>query len=170
MKIAPWTLVASLATATMCGSSSTTAELTNNTNTSAARCTTAQAATFAWWVGTWDYAIPGFDPGVTTVTASNAGCSLQEEFVDIHNMKAHTTISFDSTTQKWKRTVADPFRTYNSTGTFATDGSIAFFETTTDRESYRPTDKTHIHFTGESSSDGGKTWKLLFDATYTKRP
>ncbi|MEP6732877.1 MAG: hypothetical protein ABJE10_19700 [bacterium] len=48
-----------------------------------------------------------------------------------------------------------------------------FFETAAERESYRPTDGMHVLFTGESSSDGGKTWKLLFGATYatyTKRP
>lgn len=53
------------------------------------------------------------------------------------------------------------------------DGSIVFFETAAERESYRPTDGMHVLFTGESSSDGGKTWKLLFGATYatyTKRP
>ena len=157
-------LLPTLAVTTVCSSSGTAPA------TASAQCTPAQAATFAWWVGSWNYTVPGFDPGVTTVTATNGGCTLQEEFVDVGNQKAHTTIQFDSTSRQWKRTVTDPFRTYKSTGTIGPDGSIAFYETTTDRETYRQTDATHVHFSGESSSDGGKTWKLLFDATDTRRP
>jgi hypothetical protein len=133
-------------------------------------CTAAVAATFAWWIGAWDYTVPGFDPGVTTVTPGSGGCALQEEFVDVHGRQSHTTIQFDETTQKWRRSVTDPFRTYLSTGVFAPDGSIAFYETPTDRESYRPTDATHVRFFGETSTDGGVTWRLLFDATDTRRP
>ncbi|MEO8029453.1 MAG: hypothetical protein ABJC74_09080 [Gemmatimonadota bacterium] len=133
-------------------------------------CPAAQAALFRWWAGIWDYAIPGYDPGVTTVTPSEDGCQLQEEFVDVGNKQAHTTILFDPGSQRWKRLVADPFRTYRSSGVFAPDGSIAFYETPTERETYRPVDHDHVHFLGESSTDGGKSWKIGFDAIFTRRP
>ena len=48
----------------------------------------------------------------------------------------HTTIQYDSVGKQWKRHVVDPFRAYDSTGQFASDGSIAFYETTVSRESY----------------------------------
>jgi hypothetical protein len=135
-----------------------------------AGCPSAAAAAFAWWVGSWNYTVPGYDPGTTTVSATNGGCALHEEFVDVHGAKAHTTIEYDATAKQWKRTVTDPFRTYRSTGTFASDGAIAFYETPADRETYRPVDHDHVHFSGEKSGDGGKSWKVLFDATYTRRP
>lgn len=162
-------MLSSLALTAVCGGSSPTTIVTPPPSSGLTSCAAAQAATFGWWAGTWAYSVPGFDPGTTTVTASNGGCTIQEAFVDIHNMQAHTTIQFDSAGKQWKRTVTDPFRTYQSAGTFASDGSIAFYETTTERESYRPTDPTHVHFIGESSTDGGKTWKVQFDATYTKK-
>ncbi len=81
---------------------------------------------------------------------------LQEEFIDIHDNKAHTTIEYDAAAKQWKRTVTDPFRTYHSTGTFATDGTIAFYETPTDRESYRPIDHDHVRFFGEKSTDAAR--------------
>ncbi len=133
-------------------------------------CPASDAAAFAWWPGTWSYSVPHFDPGVTTVTATSGGCVLHEEFVDIRDNKAHTTIEYDAAARIWKRTVTDPFRTYHSTGTFSPDGTIAFYETLTDRESYRPIDHDHVRFFGEKSTDDGKTWTLLFDATYSRRP
>jgi hypothetical protein len=167
----PLKLVALLALTTMCGRSTTDGTPTGlPTNNGDVKCSAAQGAAFAWWVGGWNYAVPGFDPGVTTVTTTNGSCSLKEEFVDIHNMQAHTSIQYDSTAKQWKRTVTDPFRTYNSAGTFAADGSIAFYENPGARETYRPVDHDHVDFRGESSADSGKTWKLLFDATYTRRP
>src|SRR6185437_3774854 len=71
--------------------------------------------------------------------------------------------------RRWKRVVVDPFRTYASTGVFAPDGSISFYETPTDRETYRPADGDHVHFIGEKSTDGGHTWRVLFDATYARQ-
>src|SRR5215472_1292851 len=124
---------------------------------------------FSWWPGQWDYAVPGYDPGVSVVTDSAGGCALKEEFSDIHSQKQHTTIRYDAGTERWERVVVDPFRTYKSNGSFAPDGSIAFYETPTDRETYRPTDADHVHFTGEKSDDGGRTWRVLFDATYIRR-
>jgi hypothetical protein len=127
------------------------------------------AKEFSWWPGRWDYATPGYDPGVSVVTDSEGGCLLKEEYVDTHGQKQHTTIHYDAPTKRWERLVVDPFRTYHSSGSFAPDGSIAFYETPTDRETYRPADADHIHLIGEESKDGGRTWKLLFDATYTRR-
>jgi hypothetical protein len=133
-------------------------------------CPAGAAAAFSWWTGSWNYAVPGYDPGTTTVTASSGGCVLREEFVDVHGAKAHTTIAYDASSRQWTRTVTDPFRTYHSVGTFAPDGAIAFYETPADRETYRPVDHDHVRFFGERSSDGGKSWTMLFDATYTRRP
>lgn len=136
----------------------------------AGSCPAAVAAAFAWWPGRWAYSVPRYDPGTSTVTATNDGCALAEAFVDRTGQQQHTTITYDSVGRQWKRHVVDPFRTYDSNGTFAGDGSIAFYETPTDRESYRLADHDHVHFTGETSKDGGKTWTLLFDATYTRQP
>jgi len=133
-------------------------------------CSPKTAAQFSWWPGTWGYAVPGYDPGVSVVAVSDSGCTVKEEFVDTHGQKQHTTIQWDATHARWQRVVVDPFRTYTSTGTFAADGSIAFYETPTDRETYRRSDRGHVLFSGEKSDDGGKTWRKLFEATYTRRP
>jgi hypothetical protein len=133
-------------------------------------CSSDVASTFTWWVGKWNYAVPKFDPGTSTVIAADGGCALTEAFVDRTGQQQHTTIRYDSTAQTWKRHVVDPFRTYDSAGSFASDGSISFYETVSQRESYRPADRDHVHFVGESSTDGGKTWKVDFDATYTRQP
>jgi hypothetical protein len=139
-------------------------------HSASAQCAETQRSSFAWWVGSWNYSVPGFDPGVTTVAAKNGGCGLQEEFVDRGGQEAHTSLEYDVSTGEWRRVVVDPFRTYNSAGKFASDGSIAFYETPTDRESYRPVDNNHVRFVGEKSDDNGKTWRVLFDATFTRRP
>jgi len=133
-------------------------------------CTPAQAASFAWWPGTWDYASQGREPGVTTVTVSNSGCQFQAELVDAKKQQTSTTIIFDPGSQRWKRLVADPTRTYRSSGVYAPDGSISFYESPTARETYRPTDHDHVRYFGEFSKDGGKSWKIVFDASFTRRP
>lgn len=132
-------------------------------------CADAPRDDFSWWPGVWNYSTPGYDPAMSTVTASADGCTLTEEFVDIHQQRQHTTIRYDAKEHRWKRVVVDPFRTYASTGVFAPDGSISFYETPTDRETYRPADGDHVHFIGEKSTDGGRTWRVLFDATYARR-
>jgi WD40 repeat protein len=139
-------------------------------NAPGSACPSGVASKFSWWVGTWSYFIRGYDPATSTVTATNGGCALAEAFVDRSGAQQHTTIQYDSARKQWKRHVVDPSRTYDSIGQFANDGSIAFYETTVSRESYRPTDKDHVHFVGESSKDGGKTWSVDFDALYTRRP
>jgi hypothetical protein len=152
-----------------CASSAIAAPATSSVGNTVA-CPVGVADTFAWWVGSWGYFIQGYDPGTSNVTSSNGGCSLAEAFVDRSGAQQHTTILYDSTGHRWKRHVVDPFRTYDSVGSFASDGSIAFYETTTERESYRPTDHDHVHFIGESSKDGGTTWIVDFDALYTRQP
>lgn len=132
-------------------------------------CADAPSGDFSWWPGVWNYSTPGYDPAVSTVTASADGCSFTEEFVDIHQQRQHTTIRYSAKDHRWERVVVDPFRTYHSAGVFAPDGSISFYETPGDRETYRPADADHIHFIGETSSDGGHTWTVLFDATYVRR-
>lgn len=137
--------------------------------TRSSACADAPKDEFSWWPGVWNYSTPGYDPAVSTVTASVDGCILTEEFVDIHQQRQHTTIRYDAQEHRWKRVVVDPFRTYASTGAFAPDGSISFYETRTDRETYRPADPDHVHLIGEKSTDGGHTWRVLFDATYARR-
>lgn len=136
----------------------------------AAACPALVAAAFSWWVGRWGYFIRGYDPGTSTITATDGGCVLNEAFLDVTGGQQHTTIRYDTLSHRWKRHVVDPARAYDSEGDFAADGSIAFYETPIARESYRPTDHDHVHFVGESSSDGGRTWTVTFDALYTRRP
>ena len=173
MNSATWRGLPLLVVAVACScsaSSPTTSPVQPTTNASGGSCPAAVAATFSWWVGKWGYFIQGYDPGTSTVTATNSGCALAEAFVDRSGAQQHTTIQYDSLSKQWKRHVVDPFRAYDSVGQFASDGSIAFYETTASRESYRPTDKDHVHFVGESSKDGGKTWSVDFDALYSRTP
>ncbi len=168
-----WLAMPLLALSTMCSCASGTsspAAPSGSTGGNTAACSADVAATFSWWVGTWGYFIQGFDPATSTITASNGGCTLAEAFIDRTGGQQHTTIQYDTTGHQWKRHVVDPSRTYDSVGQFASDGSIAFYETPTARESYRPTDLNHVHFIGESSSDAGKTWIVSFDALYTRQP
>lgn len=92
-------------------------------------CPADKGSAFAWWVGTWNYSVAGYDAGVTTVAPTGDGCALREEFIDRGGQKQRTSIDYDSTTGDWRRVVVDPFRTYRSTGRFSADGSIAFYET-----------------------------------------
>ena len=137
--------------------------------TASVACPASASAAFAWWVGRWGYFVQGYDPATSTVTSADGGCTLDEAFVDVTGGRQHTTIQYDAASHAWKRHVVDPQRSYDSRGTFAADGSIAFYETSTSRESYRPTDRDHVHFVGETSSDGGRSWHVTFDALYTRR-
>jgi hypothetical protein len=170
MTFARWQVVPLLVLSTMCSCSSAGATPASPTGDNAAACPDGVATTFAWWVGNWSYFIQGFDPATSKITASNGGCTLAEAFVDRTGGQQHTTIQYDPVGHQWKRHVVDPVRAYDSAGQFASDGSIAFYETTTARESYRLTDHDHVHFIGESSKDGGKTWTVDFDALYTRQP
>jgi len=162
MPIARWRALPLLVGAMVCSTTSSTQVV--------APCPADAAAAFAWWAGKWSYFIQGFDPATSTIAATNGGCTLAEAFVDRSGAQQHTTIQYDTVGKQWKRHVVDPFRTYDSAGRFASDGSIAFYETPTSRESYRRTDNDHVHFIGESSKDGGATWKVDFDALYTRTP
>ena len=66
-------------------------------------CDAAERDAFSFWVGRWDYAVKGYDPGVTTVTRGDDGCALNEEFVDRDGQRAHTRITYDAAIHSWQR-------------------------------------------------------------------
>jgi hypothetical protein len=118
-------------------------------------------------VGTWDYRARGYDPGRTVVRRDATGCFVLEQYADATG--GHATALFIYTPQDstWHETSYDPGGRSVMAGRIETDG-VAFYHSPTDREVYRSRSDSTAEFSGERSTDGGRTWASWVTAAYTR--
>jgi len=131
-----------------------------------------------FWVGDWDVrSAEGTVVGRNSITVENGDCWIHEHWVGGLGGAGESFNYFNSTTRKWHQTwVDDQGQIAEFDGDFR-DGAMRL-------EGYRQgvgTDRIPARLTltplqdgtvrqlGENSTDGGKTWTVLYDFIYARK-
>lgn len=158
----------------------------NAADTGAAKpspCTDARQRQLDFWLGEWDLTWPG-DKGETghgtnRITQVLAGCVIQENFSGETSMslRGMSVSTFDLQAGKWKQTWVDNEGSYlDFVGEFAHGEMILQREATRpdgariiQRMVYKNITPNEFDWSWERSSDGGKTWQLVWPIHYKRK-
>jgi hypothetical protein len=130
---------------------------------------------FDFWQGEWNVATAdGKLVGRDRIEKDYGGCVLQEHWTSVDGGTGGSVTIYDNSRKLWHQTWVD------STGTLVVlegglkDGAMVMTGEMTqdgkrvqDRMSWTP-QGSKIRQLWETSSDGGKTWKTIFDVYYSK--
>jgi hypothetical protein len=140
-------------------------------------CSAPEFRQFDFWIGDWD----AFGAGDTTpiarvrVTRTLDGCALSEAYEDTRGLVGQSISTYDRARQRWHQTwvtnrgqvllLDDAF----ATGAMRLEGpDTAAGATARARGTWTRT-PDGVREVGETSSDGGKTWRPWFDLTFRLR-
>lgn len=160
------------------------AQQQSNKANSPAPCSEAQQKQFDFWVGSWDLTWPGNSAsevahGTNNVSRILDGCVVQENFsggaaIPLRGMSVSL---FNARSGKWQQTWVDNEGAYlDFVGEFK-DGQMTLAREATkpdgskviQRMVYKNIMPMQFDWNWESSSDGGKTWKLIWPIHYEKK-
>jgi tetratricopeptide (TPR) repeat protein len=137
---------------------------------------------FDFWVGDWDVfdTKTGVKAGTNTITIVSGGCMLLENWMDVTQTNAGTSINYINTeTGKWEQIYKDNGKgmPVKYTDGEYINGTMKFAVATKDsngkmqagRFVFEKKRADEVRQYQEMTSDDGKTWNMLFDLTYKRR-
>jgi hypothetical protein len=147
-----------------------------------APCSEAQQKQLDFWVGSWDLTWPGKSGevahGTNNVTRILDGCVVQENFSGgAAPLRGLSVSLFNAASGKWQQTWVDNEGSYlDFVGEFK-DGEMTLARESTNpdgskanqRMVYKNIAPTEFDWSWESSSDGGKTWKVIWPIHYQRK-
>ncbi len=132
---------------------------------------------FDFWVGEWQVKSPeGAAAGTNSITIENGDCWIHEHWVSVGG-NGESFNFYNPTTKKWHQTWVDDQGQVAEFDGGLRDGAMAM-------EGYRqgtngsriparltltPRSDGSVRQLGENSTDGGKTWTVLYDLTYVRK-
>lgn len=136
-------------------------------------CQETERRQFDFWVGDWDVYPTGQDVLVahSTIEKLYGGCAVRENWKPLKGTGGGSLNAFVPGDRSWRQIWTD------SSGTWAEfkgnwDGKAMVIQGdwggTLTRMSYSPLPDGTVRQFGETSSDGGKSWKMTFDLTYRR--
>ena len=150
-------------------------------NTKPPACTGVEYHQFDFWQGDWDVRdASGKIVGRNRIVSLHGGCALQENWTGEGGVSGTSLNIYDNDRKRWHQTWVD-----NSGGLLHLDGGIvdgamvlrgesiaagASSKPTLQRITWTPQSDGRVRQLWESSSDSGKTWSVVFDGIYSKRP
>jgi len=162
----------------------TAAALAQQGTPAAHPCARAEQKQFEFWVGDWDLTWPAVTAGevghgTNSIHRILDGCVVQENFsgVDAMPLRGMSVSTFDGRSGKWKQTWVDNEGGYlDFTGQFENGEMIL-------SRSFTKADGTTVHqrmvwknirpdrldWSWESSTDGGKTWTVVWPIHYQRK-
>jgi hypothetical protein len=147
-------------------------------------CDVPQQKQFDFWVGEWDLTWPGDKPnetahGVNSIHRTLGNCVVEENFDGGASMplRGKSLSTFDSRSGKWKQTWVDNQGSYlDFVGQFENGhmilsriGAKPDGTKILQRMVWNNITRDEFDWTWESSSDGGKTWKVLWPIHYKRK-
>jgi len=145
-----------------------------------AACLGPQYRQFDFWLGEWDLVgVDGKKSAEDKVVSILGGCAIQENWTGVKSGQGLSLSAYDPATKHWHQTLMDDSgAVLKLEGEFA-DGKMILV-------GQRPSQKekgvtiTHriagnlmpdhrVHQFWEASTTGGRTWKPVFEGTYTPR-
>jgi hypothetical protein len=144
-----------------------------------AACSRPEHRQFDFWIGEWDVTLPDGRPaGSNRIRAIHSGCALHEEWSGASGSTGTSLNAYDGAARRWHQTwVGNDGLLLRLDGGLR-DGAMelagqtdANGVTTLHRIRWTPLGgtPTRVRQLWESSTDGGRTWAVVFDGLYTRR-
>ena len=139
-------------------------------------CTSTEHHQFDFWIGDWEVTLPnGKFAGTNRIDPILTGCVLRESWSGARGMHGTSYNIYDASGRRWHQTwVDDGGNLLQLDGAFQ-DGKMVLTgeqksdsASTLQRITWTPNGK-EVRQVWESSTDGGKTWSVVFDGTYRKK-
>ena len=132
---------------------------------------------FDFWLGSWNVYLTGTDSLVASseITLAAGDLAIREVYQARSGFEGESLSKFNQGTGKWEQFWVDNSgQTFFLTGAFADGGMVLEGESIGPKGPYLnrvtwhnlPDGPRQVH---EISSDGGKTWKAVFDGTYARK-
>lgn len=131
---------------------------------------------FDFWLGDWNVSdAAGKLIGRDHVTHGFGGCVLQEDWTSVDGGTGGSFSMYDASRKLWHQTWVDSSGTLVVLEGGLKDGRMVLTGQQVDHEG--KTDQTRMTWSQENgkvrqlwqaSTDGGKTWKVIFEAIYSK--
>ena len=120
---------------------------------------------FDFWVGTWNVLGPkGKIAGTNRVSKINGGCAILEEWSGNGGIVGKSLNIYDATRKVWHQTwVGSDGLLLTVEGKF--ENGAMRMSNATDRITWTPLSEG-LRQVWEQTSDGGKTWAVVFDGKY----
>jgi hypothetical protein len=145
-----------------------------------APCSRPEHRQFDFWVGEWDVTTPdGRQAGTNRIRLVHGGCALHEEWSGTSGFSGASLNAFDASTGRWHQTwigsdgVLLQLDGGLKDGTMELSGATvgAGGARTLQRIRWTPLPETpaRVRQLWERSTDGGRTWSVVFDGTYRKK-
>jgi hypothetical protein len=147
-------------------------------------CSEPEQKQLDFWIGSWDLTWPGNTAGEVAHGTNNIarmldGCVVQENFSggDAMPLRGLSVSLFNTRSGKWQQTWVDNQGAYlDFVGEFKDGQMILAREATKpdgskllQRMVYKNITPTEFDWSWESSSDGGKTWKVAWPTHYSPK-
>lgn len=144
-------------------------------------CCTEDHRAFDFWVGEWNvYDLSGTTLlGTSNISLKDGDCILQEEWTSAQaNYSGRSFNSFDRNSKQWRQYWIDSQGSIlqiagglagNSMVMSSTTAAFDTIPETTTQISWTPLEDGRVRQTWRNTSDGGKSWTVLFDGYYAKK-
>ena len=140
-------------------------------------CSAPEHRQFDFWIGEWDVTIQGRKVGENRITLEESGCLIHEHWRDNRGGTGQSFNFYDRADGKWHQVwVSSTGAVLDLAGDYR-DGKLAY-----KGETKQPNGTVVLHeltFSQnadgtvrqhwQTSTDGGKTWKVGWDGLYTRR-
>ena len=137
-------------------------------------CQSAEYRQFDFWIGTWDVFQPnGQKAGENRIEPISGGCALLENWSGRGGFTGKSLNIYDSTDKRWHQTWVDSSGSLLMIAGGLVDKRMVLGSQAGDahqRITWTPNDDGSVRQFWESSADAGKTWTVLFDGKYVRRP
>ena len=132
-------------------------------------CDAPEHRQFDFWLGEWDFVVPGSPGGATnTITADPDGCAINENFVTPSGVNGRSVSFYHPANQQWHQTYIDNMGTRLRMSGRLEGGTMLLYSSSTQRFGWTP-GTSEVRYYGETSPDGGVTWSVTFDSKYVAR-
>ena len=143
-------------------------------------CSAPEHRQFDFWLGDWDVREPsGKSAGRNRIVAIHGGCALQESWTGVGGTTGSSLNAYDAERKAWHQTWVD-----SGGGVLKLDGGLVDGRMVLSGESrtsddppkasrqriaWTPLPDGRVRQLWESSTDGGRTWSIVFDGLYSRR-
>jgi hypothetical protein len=140
-------------------------------------CNAAAYRAFDFWLGDWNVSAPdGHLVGHNRVVKDYNGCVLQENWTGVKGGTGSSFNIYDAPRKVWHQTWVDSMGSLLTLEGGVKDGRMVLSgeqlqpdgKKSLNRITWTPQKDGSVRQLWESSSDGGKTWKTVFDGIYRK--
>ena len=133
---------------------------------------------FDFWVGEWDvFSTGGQQVGRSTIQKLTDGCIIMENWSDMAGGSGKSINYYDSANGQWhQHWMGSGGTALDLAGSFS-EGALRYEGVTVQKDGskllgkmvFTPLAGGRVQQRWEQSTDGGKTWSVVFDGTYVKK-